>query len=99
MRVLAFRKRLVHVNMKGDIPAWTAKDLCQIFRQHIFSSSLSAGQKEIFAAEQSLGSLFPDFFSIVYISWSPLAACFSLAIFLPEFHDPFDNPFINVFFP
>ena len=58
----------IHVNVKRDIPAGTAKSLCQIFCQHVLSCGLCSGQKKIFSAEQSLGRLLPDFFSVVYIS-------------------------------
>ena len=89
----------IHVNVKRDIPAGTSENLCQIFCQHIFSCSLCTGQKEIFAAEQSLGRLFPDLFSIVYISGGFICIGFPCSILLPEFQDFLDDPFINVFFP
>ena len=58
----------VHVHMEGYIPAWPCKDLGQVFRQHIFTRSLAAGQQQIFAAQEGGNGGFPDLLSIVMVA-------------------------------
>ena len=58
----------VHVHMKGYIPAWPCKDLGQIFRQHIFTRSLAAGQQQIFPAQEGGNGGFPDLLSVVMVA-------------------------------
>ena len=58
----------VHVHMKGYIPAWPRKDLGQIFRQHIFTRSLAAGQQQIFPAQEGGDGGFPDLLSVVMVA-------------------------------
>ena len=89
----------VHVNVKRDIPAGTAENLGQILRQHILTCGFRPGQQEVFAAEQGLSGLFPDFFSIVYISWGLIVIRLPCSIFIPKLQDSLDDPFVNVFFP
>ena len=57
----------VHIDMEGNIPARALKDRGQIFGQHVFACGLSPHEQQVFAAEQSRGSLLPDLASIVEI--------------------------------
>ena len=55
----------VHVYMKGDVPRGAAKGGGKIFCQHVFAGGLSAGQQQVFAAEDSRQRLFPHLFAVV----------------------------------
>lgn len=64
----------IYIHMEGHIPAGPRKNLCQIFRQHIFTRGLAAGKQQIFSAQKGGNSGFPDFFSVIVIPRSGHAA-------------------------
>ena len=55
----------VHVYMKGDVPRGAAKGGGKIFCQHVFAGGFSAGQQQVFAAEDSRQRLLPHLLAVV----------------------------------
>ena len=87
----------VGVDMKRHIVHRAAESGGQIFCQYVFSCGFGPCKKQVFPCKKSLGSLLPDFFSVIKIAGQHSVVCLRYKP-AAEFSDPFNDPRIDLFF-